>query len=118
VSFPFFHNSGEGRAKVPLTVEQLRAARLIGSISRADRSVALFGEYGSGKAHLMQTVAQKNGATMSVIQFSPGTGNFSVTRVLGMEENANGVESVKQKVQPTAKLWAIITNRSRVYWER
>jgi ABC-type multidrug transport system fused ATPase/permease subunit len=70
VKLPLPLGSKSNPLDLPFTSEQRRAACLVGAGIMARKTVALFGESGSGKTHLIRTFAQVVGVTREVVQFN------------------------------------------------
>ncbi|KAA6375324.1 MAG: putative AAA family ATPase midasin, partial [Streblomastix strix] len=89
----------DGPLDLPLSAEQRRVMRLIGAGVMANRPVALFGESGAGKTHVVRTLAQTVGKKLGVIQFNADTDSSSIIGALEIDGN----ETVKQSLIERAK---------------
>jgi MoxR-like ATPase len=89
ISIPLFNalKGKSGPAQLELTTEQRRVSGLIGAAIMAHRPVALFGESGSGKTHLIRSLAQVIGAPLGVVQFNPDTDSASMIGILELDGN-------------------------------
>jgi MoxR-like ATPase len=98
VSLPVWTESQDGPAQLPLTVEQRRVACLVAAGVMAHRPVALFGESGSGKTHIVRALAQVLGAPISVIQFHSDTDSASIVGSLEIDGDAVQVEKLRKDI--------------------
>ncbi|KAA6403970.1 MAG: hypothetical protein EZS28_000496, partial [Streblomastix strix] len=87
VKVPISTQSTNGPLDLPLTAEQRRVMRLIGAGVMTNRPVALFGESGAGKTHVVRTLAQTVGKHLGVIQFNADTDSSSIIGSLEIDGN-------------------------------
>jgi midasin (ATPase involved in ribosome maturation) len=78
VKIPLRIENENPKPQLPLTAAQLRVACFVGAGIMANRSVGLFGETGSGKTHIIRTLARAVGARLRIIQFNSETGMYMI----------------------------------------
>jgi MoxR-like ATPase len=99
VSLPLVTRAKDGPAELPVTTEQCRAACLIGAAIMAHRPVAIFGDSGSGKTHLVHSLAQVIGTPLGVVQFHSDTDSSSIIGALEIDGIAEEAEAMKKEVR-------------------
>jgi hypothetical protein len=103
VWIPLFRNLKDSPAELPLTKEQLRVASLVGVAIMTHRPVALFGGSGSGKTHVVETLAQAVGAPLRIIQFYADTDSAAIVGILEIHGDPKEVEMLRQEAQEIAR---------------
>jgi hypothetical protein len=94
VPLKLFRDSKDGPADLPLASEQLR--------------VALFGDSGSGKTHLVQTLVR------AVIQFHSGTDGATSVGALEIDRNGKEVQKAREPVQDFSESLILSDNPHRL----
>ncbi|KAA6402261.1 MAG: hypothetical protein EZS28_002207, partial [Streblomastix strix] len=87
----------DGPLDLPLTAEQRRILNLIGSGVMAHRPMALFGESGAGKTHVIRTLAQAVGRQLGVIQFNADTDSSAIIGSLEIDGNAESSQELVRR---------------------
>jgi midasin (ATPase involved in ribosome maturation) len=70
------HKQSTTFTQLSLTTAQLRVVCLASAGLMANRSIALFGESGCGKSHIVQIMAQAVGVKLKMVQFNADTGMY------------------------------------------
>lgn len=60
----------------------------------AHRPIALFGESGSGKTHIIRTLAHAVGRELGIIQFNTDTDSSSIIGTLEIDGNAEEMQNL------------------------
>ncbi|KAA6391978.1 MAG: putative NEK protein kinase, partial [Streblomastix strix] len=93
----------DGPLDLPLTAEQRRVMRLIGAGIMAKRPVALFGESGAGKTHVVRTLAQAVGKHFGVIQFKEDTDSSAIIGSLEISGNEELAKKLIRRAKDIAE---------------
>ncbi|KAA6394275.1 MAG: putative Midasin, partial [Streblomastix strix] len=93
----------DGPIILPFTAEQRRVACLIGAGIMAHRPIAIFGESGVGKTHMIRTLAQAAGKQLGVVQFNTDTDSSAIIGALEIDGNATEMNQLYNKAQEIAK---------------
>ncbi|KAA6398497.1 MAG: putative midasin nuclear AAA ATPase [Streblomastix strix] len=99
VYLPLPNIISDGPLNIPFTAEQRRVASLIAVGVMAQRPVALFGESGAGKTHIIRTLAKTLGKQLGIVQFNTETDSSAIIGALELLGDSNQ----EQFIYKTAK---------------
>ncbi|KAA6378241.1 MAG: putative AAA family ATPase midasin, partial [Streblomastix strix] len=99
VQLPISTRTVDGLLDLPLTAEQRRILNLVGAGVMANRPVALFGESGAGKTHIIKSLAHAIGQQIGVIQFNVDTDSSAIIGALEIDGNAESSQELIKRAK-------------------